>query len=100
MKLYVIRETSGYNTIMRNGQTVQIGLGEQFTETELSTLVCDTPTTYLCLTDNIIYAVGGAAPVTASVPSNVVVPVPAVEEETAEAVVPSSMETGSEATPA
>lgn len=93
MKLYVIRETSGHNTIKRNGLTVLIGIGEQFTEDELATLVCDTPTTYLCLTDSIIYAVGNTVPVTASVPDNVVVPV--VEETPAEGVVPSDVETGS-----
>lgn len=95
MKLYVIRETSGHNTIERNGQTMQINLGEQFTEAELATLVCDTPTTYLCLTDSIVYQADGTIPAaTASVPSNVVVPV--VEETPAEGVVPSDMETGSE----
>lgn len=99
MKLYVIRETSGHNTITRNGLTVQIGLGEQFTEAELATLVCDTPTTYLCLTDSIVYQADGTIPATtASVPSNVVVPV--VEETPDAGVVPSDMETGSEASEA
>ena len=98
MKLYVIRETSGYPTVVRNGQTIQIGLGDQFTEDELATLVSDTPTTYLCLTDNIIYAVGW--PVAAPVVAPVVETAPAVEEAADEAVVPSSMETGSKASKA
>jgi hypothetical protein len=99
MKLYVIRETSGHNTITRNGQTIAIGLGEPFNQIELATLVCDTPTTYLCLTDSIVYTVDGASPaVTVSVPDTVVVPV--VEEAPAEAVVPSSVEPGSEASQA
>lgn len=93
MKLYVIRETSGHNTIERNGQTMQINLGEQFTEAELATLVCDTPTTYLCLTDSIVYQADGTIPA-ASVTNNVVVPV--VEETPDAGMVPSDMETGSE----
>ena len=96
MKLYVIRETSGYNTIIREGQTIQINLGDQFTEAELATLVCDTPTTYLCLTDNIIYPVGVTPAKTAPV-VKAVVETPVVEEEApVEGMVPSDMETGSE----
>ena len=99
MKHYVIRETSGYNTIVRNGKTTPIGLGEQFTEAELATLACDTPTTYLCLTTSTVHTYGGELPVAAPT-VEAVVETPVVEEVPAEGMTPSSMETGSEASEA
>lgn len=54
MKYYILRETTGYPTIIRNGQKVSLALGEQFDEKELATLVCDANVVYLCTTDNTI----------------------------------------------
>ena len=97
MKYYIIRETSGYPTIMRNGQQVQIGLGEQFNEDELPSLTCAVAVTYLCIEDSSITTqqpngtVAAPAPVVAPVE-----PTPVAEETPESGVVPSSMETGSE----
>lgn len=99
MKLYVIRETSGYPTVVRNGQTIKISIGEQFTEAELASLACDKPTTYLCLTTSIIYQLDGTALAYEPV-VEAVVETPVVEEAPATGVVPSNMETGSEASEA
>lgn len=52
MKCYVIRETTGYPTVIHNGQVVKLSLGEQFTEDELASLTCETNVTYLCTEDN------------------------------------------------
>jgi len=48
MKRYIIRETTGYPTVIRNGQVVQLSLGEEFTEDELDSLTCATYVTYIC----------------------------------------------------
>lgn len=63
MKCYVIRETTGYPTIMRNGQRVDLSLGDQFTEDELSSLQCSVAVTYMCTEDNAITTQEPSAPV-------------------------------------
>lgn len=60
MKNYVLRETTGYAYITRNGNLYQLSLGETFTEEELATLMCTVPVTYLCTEDNSITTVGPA----------------------------------------
>ena len=98
MKHYVIRETSGYPFITRNNQLVQIGIGYPFTEEELPTLQCTSPTTYMSLDDNTIYTLGEitTASITAPVVSKVIPTETSIEETPVTGVVPSDMETGSE----
>ena len=69
MKLYVIKETSGYPFVTRDGQLVQVGVGHQFTEEELPTLTCTEPTTYMSIEDGTIYTLKNLAaePVTAPI---------------------------------
>jgi hypothetical protein len=97
MKSYIIRETSGYPFITRNGQIVTLGLNDQFTEDELPSLMCDKPTTYISVPEGVIYTL---APTGITVLPTIVDPIiitPVVEETPATGVVPSNMETGSEA---
>jgi hypothetical protein len=54
MKTYIIRETTGYPTIKRGDQTVQVWLGDHITEEELATLQCDTQVVYICNEDSLI----------------------------------------------
>lgn len=56
MKYYILRETAGYPTIIRNGQKTLLSLGDQFDEKELATLACDSSVVYLCTSDNSIVA--------------------------------------------
>jgi len=101
MKCYVIRETTGYPTVIREGQVIQLGLGDQFTEDELVSLTCEVNVTYMCTDDNAITVQEPTA-----VQEPVAVPVtkvtkatkeaPVVESAPVEGVVPSTMETGSE----
>lgn len=96
MKRYIIRETTGYPTVIRNGQVVQLSLGEEFTEDELDSLTCGTFVTYICKeTSQVTTKRAGETAAPKSVP---VIP-KAVEEPAVEApteVVPAPLETGSE----
>jgi len=98
MKCYVIRETTGYPTVIRDGQVIQLGLGDQFTEDELVSLTCEVSVAYMCTDDN---AITVQEPTDVSVAkvtkvTKVVKETPVVESAPVEGVVPSTMETGSE----
>lgn len=54
MKRYVIRETTGYPKIIRNGQPFEVCLGDEITEDELATLVCDRMVKVICTLDSFI----------------------------------------------
>jgi hypothetical protein len=90
MKLYIIRETTGYPTVIRNGQVVQLALGEEFTEDELDSLTCETYVTYICKETSVVATkrageqkpapvVEKPAPVVKSAPAPA--PKPAAQEE-------------------
>lgn len=87
MKCYVIRETTGYPTIIRNGQQVNLSLGEQFTEDELPSLQCSVAVTYMCTEDNTITTQEPGAPVVKApkaAPAVKTAPTPAPKTEEAE----------------
>lgn len=91
MKRYIIRETTGYPTVIRNGQVVQLSLGEEFTEDELDSLTCATYVTYICKETSAVATKrpGEEAPKSATVktkaaPAPEPTPEPAPEEPAAE----------------
>jgi len=87
MKCYIVRETTGYPTVIRDGQAVVLSLGDQFTEDELASLTVETYVTYLCTEDNSITTKTAdettPAPAPAAKPAAKTAPAPKAPEEPA-----------------